>query len=72
MNSFSVRAEAVLILVPASNRFDAREEAVCYFLSLVGYGGDIQNVISGLWAIWGAHALERGGKQSCERRTMSN
>ena len=36
MNSFSVRGEAVLILVPASNRFDAREEAVRYFLSLVG------------------------------------
>ena len=36
MNSFSVRGEAVLILVPASNRFDARGEAVRYFLSLVG------------------------------------
>ena len=35
-------------------------------------GGDIENLILGLWAIWGAHALERGGRRCCERRMRSN
>ena len=32
----------------------------------------ISKILCGLWALLGAHALERAGKRCCERRLRSN